>query len=92
MFIGVRTVPHVIRYGDELSEVLLPLDPNLPHSEDHVQEEDELVAHVSHDKNVLKYYNTKVCYYLEKATRSTQHVISIKSYQRNIMVGILGYI
>ena len=71
-----------MRDDDEPSGTLPPLTPNSHYSEEHSSVEDELVAHVSCDNPLLKDNNAKVCYYLEEATRSTQHEASIKLYQK----------
>ena len=64
------------------TDTLLSLASNLPHSEEYGSVEDERVSRVPYVYSLFKDDNAKFHYYLEGSTRSTQHVVSIKSYQR----------
>ena len=64
------------------TDTLLSLASNLPHSEEYGSVEDERVARVPCVYSLFKDDNAKVHYYLEGSKRSTQHVASIKPYQR----------
>ena len=82
--IGTKTDPLLCEIRDNPipNGALLPLDPNVLHSEEHGLVEDDLVARVLCDQSLFKDNNSKVHYYLEEASLSTQHAASIKPYQK----------
>ena len=63
---------HVIREDVTPSGVLLPLAPNVPHTDDHSLVEDELLVRMSCDRPLFKDDKTKVHCFLEETVHSTQ--------------------
>lgn len=82
--IGTRTIPlaYVTRPDSNVSPNIPPLAQGQPHSETFDSIEGELVARASHTHPLFREDNSKVYYFIEEATRSTQYAASIKPYQR----------
>jgi hypothetical protein len=58
--------------------------PGTPHSAEHEQIENELIARASHGHPLFREDNLSACHMLEEATRATSHdAASIKPFQRS---------